>query len=256
MRTAIVTGASGGLGTEFVRLLTDRDAVDSIWAVGRNREKLLRLRDVFGGKVEPVAADLCSPEGLEEIRKKLEDEKPQVTYLINNAGIAKMDGSVSFTCEEIDRTVDTNVKAPVKLINMAMEYMGRGSRILNISSSSAFQPVPYINLYGSSKVFLRNYTRALNAELRNTGITATAVCPGWIDTPMLPDEVNGQKVRYPALVQADRVAARALKDADRGRDMSVCTLYVKLQRVFTKLAPQKAVMRIWLGWIRRYGFGN
>ncbi|MDF2843428.1 MAG: short-chain dehydrogenase/reductase [Herbinix sp.] len=106
--------------------------------------------------------------------------------------------------------------------------MRQGSRILNISSASSFQPLPYLNLYSSTKAFERSYSRALNAELKGTGITATAVCPSWVDTDLLLKEMNGRKIKFPGIVSPDRVAVQALKDAKRGKDMSVYTDWIFL----------------------------
>lgn len=130
--------------------------------------------------------------------------------------------------------------------------MKSGSNILNISSASAFQPNPYINLYAASKAFERNYSRALNVELETTGITVTAVCPGWVDTEMLSQENNGQKIKFLGIVTAERVVKTALKDAQKKRDMSVCSLYVKCQHLNVKLLPQRIVMKIWTNSIRKY----
>lgn len=173
-------------------------------------------------------------------------------FLINNAGLAKMASYKAFSQEEIIRTIDVNCKAPVLLCNICIPYMKPGSNILNISSASAFQPNPYINLYAASKAFERNYSRALNVELAGTGITVTAVCPGWVDTEMLAKESNGQKVKFPGIVTAERVVRTALKDADKKRDMSVCSLYVKCQHLNVKLMPQRLVMKIWTKAIRKY----
>jgi short-subunit dehydrogenase len=130
--------------------------------------------------------------------------------------------------------------------------MRQGSRILNISSASSFQPLPYLNLYASTKAFERSYSRALNAELKGTGITATAVCPSWVDTDLLLKEMNGRKIKFPGIVPPDRVAVQALKDAKRGEDMSVCTLYVKWLHVLAKIFPQKVVIYRWVHQIKRY----
>jgi len=149
-----------------------------------------------------------------------------------------------FSLDEISRTIDVNCKAPVLLCNICIPYMKSGSNILNISSASAFQPNPYINLYAASKAFERNYSRALNVELEGTGITVTAVCPGWVDTEMLVKEMNGKKVKLPGMVKAERVVKTALRDAKKGRDMSVCSLYVKCQHLNVKMMPQRLVMKI------------
>ena len=123
---------------------------------------------------------------------------------------------------------------------------------MNISSASAFQPNPYINLYAASKAFERSYSRALNVELEGTGITSIAVCPSWVDTELLQKEINGKKVKFPGLVTAKRVVTQAIKDAKKGKDMSVCSFYVKCQHVNVKLLPQKWVMKLWMAGIRKY----
>lgn len=115
----------------------------------------------------------------------LKEQEPSVLWLVNNAGIARMAPVTEFSVSEIKRTIDLNCKAPVLLINICIPFMEKGARILNVSSAFAFQPVPYINLYASTKAFERSYSRALNAELKPSGITVTAVCPSWVDTENL-----------------------------------------------------------------------
>lgn len=250
-RIAIITGATGGIGKEFVRQILAED-LDEIWAVARNEHKLIELREQYGEKIVTVSVDLSELEGIRAVEQMLADKKPQVKYLINNAGLAKMGSYKDFSLKEIDKTINVNCKAPVMLCNLCIPYMNEGSRILNISSASAFQPNPYINLYAASKVFERSYSRSLNMELRGTGITVTAVCPGWVDTELLIKEMNGKKVRFPGMVTADRVVRQALKDAKRGKDMSVCSSYVKCQHVYVKLLPQRLIMKIWMKGIEKY----
>lgn len=250
-RIAIVTGATGGIGQEFIRQLMGYD-LDEIWAVARSVDKLNKLRETYGEKLVPVQADLSKMNGINTIIDMLAEQKHDVRFLINNAGLAKMASYKNFTLDEINGTVDINCKAPVMLCNICIPYMQSGSSILNISSASAFQPNPYINLYASSKAFLRNYSRALNVELEGTGITVTAVCPGWVDTEMLQKEANGQMVHFPGMVKPRRVVRKALRDADKKRDMSVCSLYVKCQHLNVKLIPQRLVMKIWTKAVRKY----
>lgn len=250
-KIAIVTGATGGIGKEFVRRIL-RYELDEIWAVGRNETKLKELCSTYGEKIVAVPADLSEMTGIEKIERMLSEQKPEVRFLINNAGLAKMAACRNFSSEEIVRMIDVNCKAPVLLCNICIPYMKPGSNILNIASASAFQPNPYINLYAASKAFERNYSRALNVELKGTGITVTAVCPGWVDTELLPEEMNGKKVKYPGMVTAEKVVRTALKDAEKKRDMSVCSLFVKCQHMNVKFMPQKLVMKIWTRAIRKY----
>lgn len=250
-KIAILTGATGGLGREFLKQIL-KEKIDEVWAIARNEQKLSELRKEYGERVIPMSIDLSKLQGIEQIKNVLDEKKPQVMYLINNAGLAKMGNYKDFDIEEIDKTINVNCKAPVMLAQICIPYMGKGSKILNISSASAFQPNPYINLYAASKVFERSYSRALNVELNGTGITSVAVCPGWIDTELLQKEINGKKVKFPGMVTPDRVAKQAIKDAKKGKDMSVCSLYVKCQHVNVKLLPQRLVMKIWMAGIGKY----
>ncbi len=248
---AIITGATGGLGQEFVREVL-KEQVDEIWTVARNQEKLDKLKKQFGDKVRAVKCDLSKADDLAALKDLIIAEKPDIKLLINNAGMGDMGESSEFSDEEISKTIDLNCKAVCLLCNYAIPFMSKGARILNISSASSFQPVPYINLYAASKVFVRSYTRSLNVELKSKGIICTAVCPGWIDTDMLSKEYKGKPVKFPGLVSPNRVAVQALRDSAKGKDMSVCSLFVKYEHLLSKVLPQKVLMKIWMYEIRDY----
>ena len=248
---AILTGATGGLGYAFLKELC-KDNFDEIWAIGRNEKRLDELVKEFGNIVTPLCIDLTKTEGINKICDILEIQKPQICFLINNAGIAQMKHSKDLTVSEIENTIDLNCKAPTILTNICLPYMQKGSKIINVCSASAFQPVPYINLYASTKAFERSYSRALNVELKPLGITVTAACPSWIDTNMLSKEINGKKVKFNGLVSPERVARTAIKDAKKGKDMSVCSMYVKCQHLNVKFMPQKLTMKIWTNSIKKY----
>jgi short-subunit dehydrogenase len=250
-KIAIVTGASGGIGKEITKLLI-LEEVDEVWAVARNQEKLIALKRELGDKIIIISKDLSITEELISIGKMLEEQKPVIAFLINNAGIAKMGNYDDFAVKEIEDTIKINCSAPTILCTLCIPYMKKESRILNISSASSFQPLPYLNLYAASKVFDRAYSRALNIELKKKGISVTAVCPSWVDTDLLKKEVNGEKVKFPGIVSPEKVAKKALKDAKRGKDMSVCTLYVKYLHLLAKILPQKLSMKLWVKQIEKY----
>lgn len=250
-RVAIITGASGGIGREFLKQML-QEKVDEIWAVARNPEKLGKLKTDFGDKIVPISKDLSQKTELLSFGETLATQKPVVVYLVNNAGVAKMGSYQDFSVEEVDKTISINCSALAVLCALCIPYMRKGSRILNISSESAFQPLPYLNLYAATKAFERSYSRALNIELRGTGITSTAVCPGWVDTELLMKEINGVRIRFPGIVSPERVARTALRDAKRGRDMSVCSLYAKYLHVLAKLLPQKVMMNMWTRRVNKY----
>ena len=240
-RIAIITGASGGIGQIFVRELT-KEALDEIWVIGRNEGRLLGLQKKFGEKIIPVCKDLTNDADLWSLSDLLQDQKPAVLWLVNNAGIARMAPSTELSIAEIRQTIDLHCKTPAALINICVPFMEKGAKILNVSSASSFQPVPYINLYAATKAFERSYSRALHMELKSSGITVTAVCPSWVDTEMLSKEIGGKRVKFPGIVAPEKVVKKALKDAKNGRDMSVCSFYVKCQHVNVKLMPQNLSM--------------
>lgn len=251
-KIAIITGACGGIGKEFVALTVNED-VDEIWCIARSKDKLSALKAEYGKKIRVLPLDLTKQASIMEIGELLKSEPINVTYLINNAGVGEKLGSYEeLTAEKINATVQLNCSVVAALCVICIPFMQRGSRILNLSSQSSFQPVPYINLYASTKAFVTSYTRALNVELKGAGITATAICAGWTDTDMLPRELNGKRVKYPGLVSPALVATQGLADAKEGKDMSVCTPYVKYMRFLSKVFPHKTVMKTWVKSVEGY----
>ena len=247
---AIVTGATGGIGKEFVSELS-KEALDEIWIIGRNKERLAEIREQYGEKIIPICADLTNTEDLLAIQALLTEEI-WISYLINNAGMAHMMPAKDFGADEMNQTIRLNCNVPATLTNYCIPHMKRGSRIINVSSAAAFQPVPFISLYAATKAFEHSYSRALNVELKPMGITVTSASPSWVDTNMLTREVNGRKVKFHGMVSPERVAAKAMKDAKRGRDVSICSFYVKCQHLNVKLMPHKLVMKIWMRGIKKY----
>lgn len=247
---AIITGATGGIGQAFVHELI-KEPLDEIWIIGRNQERLANLKVQYGEKIVPICADLTNTQDLCSIQTLLSDNI-RVSYLINNAGIAQMMPSKDFDAKKIAQTINLNCQVPVLLTNYCIPYMEKGSKIINVSSASAFQPVPFINLYAATKAFTHSYSRALHMELQSLGITVTAASPSWVDTDMLMKEANGRKVKFPGIVSPQKVAMKAIKDAKKGKDVSICSFYVKCQHLNVKLMPHKLVMKIWLRSIQQY----
>ena len=250
-KIAIVTGASGGIGSEFTRLMC-LEQVDEVWVVARNVAKLEGLKASFGEKVRVMPADLTQVSEIEKIEEVLKEEVPELVYLINNAGMLKMGDAVEdFTVEDISNMVDLNSKSMALMCKVCRPFLVAGSRIINVASSSAFLPLPYLNVYAASKSFARNYSRALNVELKGTDITATAVCPGWVDTPLAPSTFNGKDMNLMGVVQAKPVAEKALKAAKKGKDIFVYPFSFKALHVVAKLFPQRLAMAIWKWTIRK-----
>ena len=245
---AIITGATGGIGEEFVKKLISE--VDYVWAVGRSENKLAALKDEYGDKIVPVKADLANKDEIFSVCAKIENNKPSIKYLVNNAGVAKMAPVSGFSLEEISNMLDINDKAATLICRACIPYMVKDSYILNIASASAFQPNPYIALYSASKAYLLSFTRSLNVE--NDNITCTAVCPGWVDTKMLPKTNKGKEIKYPGMVTAAEVVDAALKGCKKGRDVSVCSFYYRYMRFLSKVMPHRTLMKFWVKGIQQY----
>ena len=248
-RIAIITGASGGLGREFVRELNPDTNLDEIYVLGRNENALNTLADEFGDKIKPYIIDLSDRTKIKEFEEYLKEQDVDIKILINNAGYAKFCSYDDISVEQSLDMIDVNVSAVTALSLVCIPYMQKGSHIINISSQAGFQPLPYMNIYASSKAFVKNYSQALNVELKSRGITVTAVCPGWIKTPFLNRaEVNAPKSprHFWFKVTPDVVARKALNDAYKGKTTSVYGLYVNICRILTKILPEKVVMKLWL----------
>lgn len=246
---AIVTGANGGLGKEFVKLFSTESGVEEIWAIARNEEKLLALRSEFGEKVRIFSMDLSDRTNYAKLAQALEERPVSVKYLVNNAGFAKFCSYDDISIEESLNMIDLNVNAVVAIGLLCIPHMEKGSHIINIASQASFFPLPYQNIYSSTKAFVRNYTRALNVELKDKGISAIAICPGWMDTGLFDRGVIGAKRgtnNFSGMVSPDVVAKKALKDAKKGKDISVYGLYVKSTHLLSKIMPQKMMMKVWL----------
>lgn len=248
-KIAIVTGASGGLGKEFVKLLLKEKNIDEIWAIAKNEEKLIRLQTDCGEKIKIFPTDLSSIKAIEDFSFYLKEHDPDILFLINNAGFAKFCSYNDLSIEESVNMIDLNCNAVVAMGLMCIPYIKAGGHILNIASAAAFLPLPYQNIYSSTKAFVRNYSRALNIELKDKAISVTAVCPGWINTPLLERAQIGaaKATRYFAgMVTAGKVAHKALKDAKKRKDMSIYGSFTKFFHVVSKLLPQSLLIKIWL----------
>lgn len=248
-RIAVITGASSGLGRAYAHALSKEGDLDELWVIARHQDALDALRGELGGTVVPVPMDLTVRANLKRLGERLEREQPVVRYAIANAGFAKFCTYSDLSLEESLSMIDLNCGAVVATALLCLPYMDRGSRLLLVASQAAFQPLPCQNLYSSTKAFIRHYARALNMELAPRGITATAVCPGWMKTHLYDRAIIGAEHgtrRFPGMVPPKAVAKQSLRDARHGKDMSVYGLRVKAEHLAAKLLPQRAMMHLFL----------
>ena len=250
MSIAVVTGASSGMGMEFVRQIDKKEKLDEIWVIARRTERLEQLAAECTTPVIPLSLDLTDPASLEKLRAMLSQRKPEVSMLVNASGFGKYGTYLDLTDEEIDRMIDLNIKSTVHVTYDVLPYMPDGSRILTIGSASAFQPLPEFIMYAATKSFVVSFCRALNVELRSRKITVTCVCPGYVRTEFFQvaqDTKNPTTcTNFKPMYEPDDVVRKALKDSKKGRDLSVLGMNTKLKRWAGKLLPARMVMNTWL----------
>ena len=248
MKIAVITGASSGMGREFALALDRTLDVDEIWLIARRQDRLEALAQTLTHAARPISLDLLDQASLDAYAALLAQHKPVVTALVNGSGFGKFKAFDQVPLSVYNDMVDLNVKALMGITYLTLPYMERGSFIYQIDSLSAFQPVPYINVYGATKAFVLGFSRALNAELKPRGIRVMAVCPGWVKTEFFDHAVTDDTsiTYYNRFYEAKDVIRRALQDMARGRDVSILGFPIRVQVFFTKLLPHRLVMWIWL----------
>ena len=251
MKIAVITGASSGMGREFVTQLDAGEQFDELWLIARRKERLEELQASVRSKVRAIPLDLGKPESIDTYKALLEEHKPEVAVLVNAAGFGKFGDFDAIPLDDDLRMIDLNCKSLVAMTRLTLPYMQAGSHILQLDSLSAFQPVPYITTYGATKAFVLSYSRALGAELKPRGIRVMAMNPGWVKTEFFNHalQTNGQnRVQYyNHLYEARDVVATGLKHLYKTKkDYSVHGLPVQNQVRLVKLLPHSLVMKVWL----------
>ena len=220
-RIAIVTGATSGAGREFVRQLdgTLYGQLDELWAVARSGEELEALANVTYAPVRPFALDLTDPASFDVLRAALAAEgEVRVSWLVNSAGCGWFGPQADADPAVVRRMVSLNCLALAETCELALPYMGDGSRIVNMSSVAAWLPLPQMGVYAATKRFVLDMTRALNEDLRGTGIHACAVCPKAMDTAFWREAGPARGLGY--LLGSEKpyhMVRRAIAAAQAGR---------------------------------------
>ena len=250
MKIAIVTGASSGMGREFVLQLENYVSVEEIWVIARRRAALEALTGRTAAKIRPIPLDLCDSASFDALDALLKEEVPDVRLLVNAAGFGKFGAYHKVSLEDDLKMIDLNCKALVAITRLVLPYMEAGSHVLQLDSLSAFQPVPYITTYGASKAFVLSYSRAMNRELRPRGIRMMAMNPGWVKTEFFDHAFQtneaGEVQNFDHLYEAKDVVASGLKALYRSRrDFFVHGVPDSLQTMLVKLVPHPFVMNIW-----------
>lgn len=255
MKTAIITGASSGMGREALLQISDRfGGIEEIWAVARRKDRMEELRGQIGVPLRVFALDLADRGSDAVLKEALEKFQPDVKLLVNAAGFGKI-GPAGGTenradekaLEEETGMVAVNCEAMCAVTNLVLPYMSGQGRILQFASSAAFLPQPGFAVYAATKAFVLSYSRALNAELHSRGIVVTAVCPGPVRTEFFQVAETGAKMPFYKnlfMARPRSVVKTAIRDSMMGKSMSVYGVSMKAFCILSKVIPHSLLLRV------------
>ncbi len=243
MNIAIITGASSGLGIEFIKALKSY-GLDEIIIIARRRERLEELKEE---KVYPLALDVTSDDDLEILKNTLREKGAEVKFLINNAGRGLLDDFADADIDALASSVDLNCKALTQVTSIVLPYMKEGASIINVSSIASFAPTARMAVYGATKAYVTSFSRALREELKKRKIGVTAVCPGPMETEFLLQAKieKGTSTAFDLLpyCNPEKVAKGAVKSALRRKAVYTPTAFYKLYRILAKIIPHSIVVK-------------
>jgi hypothetical protein len=251
--TALVTGASAGIGREFARLLAPR--VKTFVIVARRQERLEELAGELNRinpnlAVYPRSLDLNSSAEVSALPPWLREKNISVDVLINNAGLGDMGAFATSDPERILRMLNVNISALTQLTRALLPDMKarKSGGILNVSSSAGFLPIPGFAVYAATKAYVNSFSEALRGELARSGISVCALCPGPVHTEFTevarradePSQPSGPEFLY---VPVAEVAAAGLRGLESGQAIVIPGTVMKIGMFITRLIPM-AVHRL------------
>ena len=246
---ALVTGASSGMGKEFVREIAKKyKGLDEIWVIARRKDRLRELKkEIVGTRVRMLPLDLTKEESFERLTKVFAKEQPDVRILVNASGYG-ISGPFEFQTEEdASGMVRLNCEALTRVTYLVPPYLRRGSFIYQIASSAGFAPQPGFTVYAATKAYVKSFSIALRQELSWREIKVTAVCPGPVKTEFFDRAYEQEEMKfYKKFVMADpkKVVRKAIRDARKNKAVSVYGMTMKVTRIICKLLPGRWIAKI------------
>lgn len=260
MNIAVITGASSGIGEQYLRQIVlsqiafGAASFDEIWAIARRVDRLQDLQnELSSARIRIFQKDLASKEALDSLEETLASENPTVSLLVNCAGVGRTGTFANNTRDEVHAMVALNCSTVAELTRICLPYMipsgdmssfRTGPRILNIASSAGFLPQPGFAVYAASKAFVIHFSRALQAELRRHNIGVTTVCPGPVETDFV-SIASGKPGAKPKglkslfVVKPEGLVRSSLRAAQKGRGLYVYGFSQKMLHVLSKLLPAR-----------------
>lgn len=247
MNTTLITGASSGIGEVFARKLAARGR--NVLLVARSEDKLVTLCNELGRsnsiRAQYVALDLSEPDAAERLFAEAEKRGLNIDLLINNAGFGSMGEFSKLDLARELNMIDLNIKSLVELTYKFLAPMRERKQgaIINVASTAAFQPVPFMATYAATKAFVLSFSEALWEENRPFGIKVMALCPGVTETNFF-EAARGQKPPARVSQTAEEVVDVALNGLDRGKSHIISGWTNFFMTQSQRLAPRSLVTRV------------
>lgn len=204
------------------------------------------MREYPSKKFKLLSVDLTQEASFQYFKQALENSRPNIKFLVNNAGLVAAKTFSEIALERQESMVKLNVSAPVVLTQLSLPFMKRGSQIINVCSVAGFAPTPNMSTYSSTKAFLLNFSKAPHAELKNQGINVLAMNPGNMKTEMFasPEMPQGKSIvdRLPFL-DLKTITKRALKLSAKRCMTYTPHIFYKSYYALAKLLPNKVMMK-------------
>lgn len=246
----LITGASGGIGYEFAKLFA-RDGHNVI-LVARNAEKLNALKESleghYGVEIETIPMDLSVPNAARKLHSETEQRSLAVDHLVNNAGFGDLSGYLDQTWERHMQMAQLNMVTVMQLTYLYGRDMRRTSfgRILNVSSVASMAAGPNMAMYYASKAFVRSLSEAVHEELKDAGVTVTALCPGPVATGFEKAAQMSGKNFFTLAKPAtpEHVAAYGYRKMMRGSALAYPNAIVHAANFATRLVPRALARKV------------
>ncbi|MBQ6816025.1 MAG: SDR family NAD(P)-dependent oxidoreductase [Clostridia bacterium] len=247
MNIAVVTGASSGLGEEFVKQINNTyKNLDEIWLIARRKERLEEIAKSITVPCRILALDITKDADIALLNQTLNDIKPNVKILVNNAGYGKLGNFENLDIADNAGMITLNCQALTVITQTILPFMPKNSEIINISSIASFVPNARMAVYCSTKAYVTSFSRALRHELKPKKINVLAVCPGPMATEFLKiaDITPGASRTFDTLpyVKAENVAKKSIIASKKGRAVYTNRVFYKFYRFLSRIVPHKILM--------------
>ena len=249
MKTAVITGASSGLGLYFaLEIDKNRPEIEEIWLIARRKERLEELAKSLSKKVKVLSLDITKEESLEEYKTALKQENCEISILINNAGFGKLGNFDEMNNDDLSGMIKLNCEALTVITSITLPFMKKGSEIINSCSIASFAPNTRMAVYSSTKAYVMSFSRALRSELKRRKINCIAVCPGPMDTEFLSlaGIEKGTSFTFDTLprVNPEIMARKSLKASKKGKAVYTNRIFYKFYRLLAKILPTSLIMKL------------